>query len=70
MQLPCQRLIAIATGGGRAEFLPESETQFFRKSSNDEPSDDRMTFFGDSAGSVTHIILKQQEAEERANKIV
>lgn len=59
-----QRLAATATGGGRAVFFPESETQFFRKS-----NDDRMTFFKDEAGKVTHLILKQQGAEGRANRI-
>ena len=59
-----QRLIAKATGGGRAEFLPESEMQFFRKS-----NDDRMTFFKDETGNVTHLIFRQQGVEERANRI-
>lgn len=64
-----RHLTAVATGGGRAEFLPESEVQFFRKSSDDETKEDRMTFFRDAAGKVTHLILRQQDAEERADRI-
>ena len=59
-----QRLIAGASGGGRAEFFPQSEAQFFRKS-----NDDRMTFFKDETGNVTHLILRQRGVEEQANRI-
>jgi CubicO group peptidase (beta-lactamase class C family) len=59
-----QRLIAEASGGGRAEFFPASETQFFRKS-----NDDQMTFFKDKSGDVTHLVLRQQGMEVRANRI-
>jgi hypothetical protein len=38
--------------------------QFFRKS-----NDDRMTFFKDATGKVTHLILKQQGVEEQANRM-
>lgn len=58
-----QRLIARASGGGRADFFPESETQFFRKS-----NDDRLTFLKDETGNVTHLIF-QQEVEVQANRI-
>ncbi len=58
------RLIATASGGGKAEFLPESETQFFRKH-----NDDQITFFMDETGKVTHLSLSQQGIEERANRI-
>ncbi|MBT4496147.1 MAG: serine hydrolase [Gemmatimonadetes bacterium] len=64
-----QQLTAAVSGGSRAELLPESETQFFRKSGDDESKEDRVTFFRDVAGEVTHLVLKQQDAEERANKI-
>ncbi len=58
-----QRLIASSNGGGRAEFFPESETQFYHKS-----NDDRLTFFKEETGNVTHLILKQQDVEQRAEK--
>ena len=59
-----QRLIAGGNGGGRAEFFPESESQFFRRS-----SDDQITFFKDDKEKVSYLILRQQGLEERANKI-
>ena len=63
IQIGNQRLIAETNGGSRAEFVPESEMQFFRKS-----NDDRMTFFRDETGNVTHLILRQQDVEERADR--
>ncbi len=59
-----QRLIAEVAGASRGEFLPESEMQFFRKS-----SDDRITFFKNATGNVTHLILEQQGVEERAERM-
>jgi hypothetical protein len=38
--------------------------QFFRKS-----SDDRITFFKNAMGNVTHLIIEQQGVEERAERM-
>lgn len=59
-----QRLTVEASGGGRAEFYPESEVQFFRKS-----NDDRIIFYKNEAGDVTHLVLRQEGVKERADRI-
>ena len=58
------RLVVTATGGGTAEFFPESEVRFFRTS-----SDDQITFCKSKEGSVTHLVLLQEGVDERGNRI-
>ena len=55
-------IIATGTGGGTANFFPESETQFFRKS-----TDDKITFVNIEKENVRYLLLTQQGMEVRAN---
>lgn len=53
-----------ATGQGRAELFPESETTFFTK-----VADITVTFVKDGNGAVTHLILRQSGGDLEAKKI-
>ena len=55
-------IIATGTGGGTANFFPESETQFFRKS-----TDDKITFVKFQKENVRYLLVTQQGMEVRAN---
>ncbi len=57
------KLMTQATGQGKAEIFPESETKFFPK-----VIEAKITFVKDESGKVTHLIL-QQNGERKAMKI-
>jgi CubicO group peptidase (beta-lactamase class C family) len=57
------RLMTQATGQGKIEIFPESETKFFPK-----VMEAKITFVKDESGKVTHLIL-QQGGERQAKKI-
>jgi CubicO group peptidase (beta-lactamase class C family) len=58
------RLMMQATGQGKAELFPASETNFFPKVVRAD-----ITFVKDGAGSVTHLVLKQSGRQMNAKKI-
>jgi hypothetical protein len=51
------------TGQQRIEFFPESETGFFCK-----VVDAQLTFHKDASGKVTHLVLHQNGADQKAPK--
>jgi pimeloyl-ACP methyl ester carboxylesterase len=53
-----------ATGQGRAELSPESETTFFTKI-----ADITVTFVKDVGGAVTHLILRQSGGDTKLKKV-
>jgi CubicO group peptidase (beta-lactamase class C family) len=57
-------LMAQATGQGKFELFPESDTRFFAK-----VTALTMTFVSDSTGKVTHFILTQGGRDQHARKI-
>ena len=63
IQVDDDRLIGTTKGGARRTFHPQSETQFFHRS-----TDDKISFYTDQAGNVTHLILNQQKVEVRADR--
>ncbi|HEX7184527.1 MAG TPA: DUF3471 domain-containing protein, partial [Thermoanaerobaculia bacterium] len=58
------RLFAQATGQGKAEVFPESETKFFYT-----VVDAQLTFVKDDKGQVTHLILHQNGMDQRARRL-
>jgi len=58
------KLFAQATGQGKNEIFPESETKFFLRA-----VDAQISFVKDESGKVTHLILHQGGANQRANKV-
>ncbi len=58
------KLMMQATGQSKIEVFPESETKFFLR-----VVDAQVTFVKDEAGKVTHLILHQGGANQRANKV-
>ena len=57
------RLMTQATGQGKIEIFPESETKFFPK-----VMEAKLTFVKDESGKVTHLIL-HQNGDHKATKI-
>jgi len=57
------RLI-VASGKVRSEFVPESETAFFR-----EESEDSLTFHLDDDGAIHHLLLRQGDVETPARRL-
>jgi len=53
-----------ATGQGKAEAFPASETNFFFKVVRAD-----ITFVKDAAGRVTHLVLNQGGRQTNAKKI-
>ncbi len=58
------RLMAEPTGQPKHEIFPESETEFFLK-----VADVRLTFVKDSAGKVTHLMVRHGGVEEKAMRL-
>lgn len=58
------RLMLQATGQGKTELFPASETNFFPKVVRAD-----ITFVKDAAGSVTHLVLNQGGRQMNAKKI-
>jgi hypothetical protein len=58
------KLMTQATGQGKFEILPESETKFFVTA-----FDAQITFVKDSGGKVTHAILHQGGADTTAKRV-
>ena len=58
------RLMAQATGQGKFELFPESETKFFAK-----VTELSMTFVRGADGTVTHLLLLQGGAERPAKRL-
>jgi hypothetical protein len=54
-----EQLFVQGTGQSRAEVFPESSTNFFAK-----VVDAKLTFYKDTAGKVTHIVLHQNGDHE------
>jgi hypothetical protein len=57
------KLMAQATGQGKMQVFPETETKFFLK-----VTDAQIEFFKDDKGTVTHLMLHQGPAEIKAMK--
>ena len=57
------RLITQATGQGKVEIFPESETEFFLK-----VTDAQITFVKED-GKVTHLILHQNGRDTKAKRV-
>ncbi len=57
------RLMSQATGQGKVQVFPETETKFFLK-----VTDAQIEFIKDSTGKVTHLMLHQGPAEIKAMK--
>ena len=57
-------LMTQATGQGKLQVYPESETKFFLK-----VVDAQLTFARDEAGNVTHVTLHQNGRDQKATKI-
>jgi len=57
------RFLAQLTGQQKIEFFPESETDFFCKI-----VDAQLTFHKDASGKVTHLVLHQNGADQKAPK--
>jgi CubicO group peptidase (beta-lactamase class C family) len=57
------RFITQATGQGKLEIFPESETKFFLRA-----VDAQITFVKDASGAVTHLILHQGGRDQKAVK--
>lgn len=57
------KLMTQATGQGKAQVFPETETKFFLK-----VTDAQIEFFKDAKGAVTHLVLHQGPAEIKAMK--
>jgi CubicO group peptidase (beta-lactamase class C family) len=58
------KLMTQATGQGKLQVYPESETKFFLK-----VVDAQLTFARDEAGKVTHVTLHQNGRDQKAPKI-
>ena len=58
------RLMTQATGQGKLEVFPESETKFFLK-----VVDAQITFVKDDSGKVTHLILHQGGRDQKATRM-
>ena len=58
------RLMTQATGQGKLEVFPESETTFFLK-----VVDAQITFVKDDSGTVTHLILHQGGRDQKATRM-
>ena len=58
------KLMTQATGQGKLEVYPESETRFFLK-----VVDAQLTFGRDEQGKVTHLTLHQNGRDMKAVKI-
>ncbi len=58
------RLFCQATGQGKNEILPESETRFFL-----QVVDAQLTFVKDERGAVTQLILHQGGRDQRASRL-
>lgn len=58
------KLYAQATGQGKFEILPESETEYFF-----QPAEIRITFVKDADGIVTSLVLHQGGGEYKAPKV-
>ena len=58
------KLMTQATGQGKLQVYPESETKFFLK-----VVDAQLTFARDGAGKVTHVTLHQNGRDQKATKI-
>ena len=57
------KLMTQATGQGKVQVFPETETKFFLK-----VTDAQIEFFKDAKGAVTHLVLHQGPAEIKAMK--
>lgn len=57
------KLMTQATGQGKTQVYPETETKFFLK-----VTDAQIEFFKDGKGAVTHLMLHQGPAEIKAPK--
>jgi hypothetical protein len=57
------KLMTQATGQGKAQVFPETETKYFLK-----VTDAQIEFFKDGKGAVTHLVLHQGPAEIKAMK--
>ena len=57
------RFMTQATGQGKVEIFPESETKFFLR-----VVDAQITFVKDASGAVTHLILHQGGRDQKAVK--
>ena len=57
------KLMSQATGQGKVEVFPETETKFFLK-----VTDAQIEFYKDAKGAVTHLVLHQGPAEIKAMK--
>jgi serine-type D-Ala-D-Ala carboxypeptidase/endopeptidase len=57
------KLMSQATGQGKVEVFPETETKYFLK-----VTDAQIEFFKDGKGVVTHLVLHQGPAEIKAMK--
>jgi CubicO group peptidase (beta-lactamase class C family) len=58
------RLMTQATGQGKLEVFPESDTKFFLK-----VVDAQITFVKDDSGRVTHLILHQGGRDQKATRM-
>jgi CubicO group peptidase (beta-lactamase class C family) len=58
------RLMTQATGQGKLELVPESDTKFFLK-----VVDAQITFVKDDSGKVTHLILHQGGRDQKATRM-
>jgi CubicO group peptidase (beta-lactamase class C family) len=58
------RLMTQATGQGKLEVFPESETKFFLR-----VVDAQITFVKDDSGTVTHLILHQGGRDQKATRM-
>jgi len=59
-----EKLMTQATGQGKVEVFPESETKFFLR-----VADAQITFVKDASGKVTHLILHQGGRDQRAERV-
>jgi serine-type D-Ala-D-Ala carboxypeptidase/endopeptidase len=57
------KLMTQATGQGKVQVFPETETKYFLK-----VTDAQIEFFKDAKGAVTHLVLHQGPAEIKAMK--
>jgi hypothetical protein len=58
------RLMTQATGQGKLEVFPESDTKFFLKL-----VDAQITFVKDDSGKVTYLILHQGGRDQKATRM-
>ena len=59
------KLMTQATGQGKVQVFPETETKFFLK-----VTDAQIEFFKDDKGAVTHLVLHQGPAEDQSREEV